>query len=314
MAITTGSEYEKDSVSVLICGGVSWDGLIGLKELPSGRPGTIFSSSFHEATGGTGAGKALNLARLGFRASLHGTVGDDDCGRKLRQAVEAGGVRFLADVDRKGTERHTNLMDAEGRRISIYCAYASFEPAIDQAALEAEIGSSDIVILNITNYCKRLIPAAKKTMASRGGLWVDIHDWDGKNPYHKPFVDAADCLFMSSDMMDDWRPFMEEMIQSGKKLVVCTHGAKGASALSGDGIFLECPIVKDYGYVDSNGAGDAFFSGYLAASVKGLGPRACLRMGTLAGALCVASKELANPKMSWEMLQGEYLKIYGEAP
>lgn len=155
---------------------------------------------------------------------------------------------------------------------------------------------------------------AKDWSPTRAGLWVDIHDWDGENPYHKDFVDAASVLFMSSDQMPAWRAFMEAQVAMGKALVVCTHGAKGASALWADGTFLECPIVEDYGYRDSNGAGDAFFSGFLAAAVHGLGKEACLRMASLAGALCVASERLANPKMDWAFMLSEYRRIWASAP
>lgn len=273
----------------------------------------------------------MNLARLGFKTALHSPVGDDAAGRMIAAELTAGGVEFLSERDPKGTERHTNIMDKEGRRISIYCAYPSFEPAIDQDALEARFASFDIIVLNIINYCRRLIPAAREAMKAkagadrgpgtgpeawrpnRGGLWVDIHDWDGKNEYHRDFVEAASVIFMSSDGMADWRSFMKAQVAEGKELVVCTHGAKGASALWRDGSALDCPIVEGYGYRDSNGAGDAFFSGFMAAAARGLGKEACLRMASLAGALSVASESLAHPAMNWPYMLSEYERTWGEA-
>lgn len=50
--------------SVLVLGGVSFDTIIYLDALPQPVPGTIFTRGFHETVGSTGAGKALNLAKL----------------------------------------------------------------------------------------------------------------------------------------------------------------------------------------------------------------------------------------------------------
>lgn len=50
----------------LVIGGVSFNTMVYLDTFPQPLPQTIFSTGFHETVGSTGAGKALNLRKLGF--------------------------------------------------------------------------------------------------------------------------------------------------------------------------------------------------------------------------------------------------------
>ena len=77
---------------------------------------------------------------------------------------------------------------------------------------------SDYVVLNIMNYCRYLIPIAKKYNKE---IWCDIHDYDGKNEYYNDFIEGADYIFMSSEYGIDYKELMRKFIGMGKKLVVC---------------------------------------------------------------------------------------------
>lgn len=292
---------------VLVVGGVAYNTLIYLEHFPEPRSQTVFSRRYHETVGETGAGKALNLQRLGLQTTLHGMIGDDDYGRRILEAMKQSGITFLHDVDPAGTERHVNLMAETGGRISIYMAYATYEPLFDAARLESLLAVQDYVVLNIINYARHLIPAVR---ASGKDIWCDIHDWDGKNAHHRDFVDAADYLFLSSDSMPDFRAFMQKRIDAGKKLAVCTHGRQGSTALTAEGRWIETPILEDYPRVDTNGAGDGFFAGYLYAHSKGYPPEKCLRIATIVAGLCVTSTELAFPGLTEDLVDEEYRKHY----
>ena len=276
-------------------GGVSWNIVIRLDRFPEPRPHTVFSKGFHETLGSTGAGKALNLSRLGLDVTLYGLIGEDESGTKVREHLATESLRFIYDVDPAGTERHVNLMANDGGRISIYVAYASFEPSLDRPRLERLIGESDVVVLNIINYCRTLIPAIR---AANKPIWCDIHDWDGKNAHHADFVDAADVIFFSTQAMKDPREFMAAQVSAGKELVVGTMGAQGALCHSADGSWIETAAAPVDQLVDTNGAGDAFFSGFLYGHLRGFEIARCMELGTLVAAKCVQSTELAHPELS----------------
>ncbi|MCP4711451.1 MAG: carbohydrate kinase family protein [Planctomycetes bacterium] len=293
---------------VFIAGDVSYNLMIYIDKFPRPETQTLFSQGLHETVGSAGAGKALNLNKLGLEVTFYGLIGDDEYGTKIRNYFERENLAFIYDIDPAGTKRHVNLMDDRGGRISIYITYGSFEPELNPTRLEAIIADSDFVILNIINYCRRLIPLAKK---HRKEIWCDIHDYDGRNPYHREFIEEADYLFMSSNALPDYQAYMEHLIDRGKKLVVCTHGKNGSTALTPDKRRIETPIISDYVRKDTNGAGDSFFSGFLYGHSKGYSTETNLRLGTIVSGLGITSSELAFEQLSESKVEREYEKYYG---
>ncbi len=203
--------------TAFIAGGASWDTIIDLDSFPEPKPETLFARHYYEAVGGPGAGKALNLERLGFNVLLHVVLGQDHWGERIQQRFQRTRIQLLTDIDPQGTERHTNLMSPKGERISIYTHAASPIPGIDPEHLGSAIRHSDYVVLNIMNYCRRLIPQAKSLGKP---IWCDLQDYDGENAYHNDFIAAADYLFMSDDKLSQPKKLMSALIDAGKQLVV----------------------------------------------------------------------------------------------
>ena len=69
--------------------------------------------------------------------------------------------------------------------------------------------------------------------------------------------------------------------------VIVTAGGKGAWAHSSDGTIHRPALPVTV--VDSIGAGDAFVSGYLSATLDNLSPEARLDRATTSGAFCVTA-------------------------
>ena len=292
---------------VLVLGGVSFDTIIHLNRLPEPKPTTIHYSETNETVGSTGAGKAFCLAKLNMDTTLQGLMGLDTYGEKIKCACRERNINYLYEIDPKGTERHTNLMDKQGRRISIYTNSSSFEPNVNYEAMEEYIKCSDYIVLNIINYCRNYIPLIKKYNKE---IWTDLHDYDGKNPYHSDFMEAADYITMSSDCLEDYKTVMKELIGKGKKLVVCTHGKDGVSAIDAEGNWYDLPIINGYKMKDANGAGDNFFSGVLYGHSKGYPILKCLQLGTITAGLCITSPELVYELLTEELLNAEYDKYF----
>lgn len=288
---------------VLVLGGVSYNLMIYLERFPGVGPVTVYAEGYHETVGSTGAGKALNLSRLGVGVTLHALIGDDAAGTRVQEMLAQPGLRFIHDLDPAGTQRHVNLMNPEGERISIFIEPGSLEPEVTWEPIEAVLTESDAVVLNIRNYARHAIPLLEER---RLPIWCDIHDYDGEALFHGDFIEAADVLFLSDERIPDYRAFMARQIEAGKRLVVCTHGRAGATALTADGEWIPVPIVDAYVRRDTNGAGDAFFSGVLYGELQGYEIRHSLALGSIVAGLCVTVPELAHPQLSPELVAEAY--------
>lgn len=276
-----------------VIGGVSWNQIIDLPMLPQGRTQTLFATGAREGIGGTGSGKALNLARLGFDTRLHALIGDDAAGAQAIRELRAAGVDVHATVDPAGTERHVNLMDPHGRRVSLYLNGGTPDPDLRPEELVAFVGAADYVWVNIANYARRLL----RPLRERGTpMWIDLHDWDGQNDYQREFAEAATYLFLSDEALEDAVDFATHLAET-KELVVVTHGKNGATAVVAGHPPIFVP-PHDVEAVDPNGAGDAFCAGVTYGHAHGWAWPRALAAGAAVAAGCVVTPHLADPELT----------------
>jgi sugar/nucleoside kinase (ribokinase family) len=294
-------------MKILVIGGVSYDEIVTMDQLPNGLPTTLFGRSRH-MVGSTGVGKALALTKLGIPCTLQSPIGLDEAGQIVRAYLTKNHVDCVFDSVAE-TERHINLMDAEGKRISIFVATIPSRIDMDKKRMTALIAEADLIVLNIIPYAKSLIGMIK---ASGKPVWTDLHDYEPGNPYYEEFIDIAETVFFSDDRFTDYMPFMEKLITDGKRLVVVTHGKKGATALDQHRRLHYEAIVNDFDAIDTNGAGDSFFAGYLYGYLQGCSIDTSLKYGAIAGGMAVASYELVNQDLSAEALVKIYHKYYEE--
>ncbi|MDO5980255.1 carbohydrate kinase family protein [Flavivirga spongiicola] len=295
--------------NIFVIGGASYNSVITLDDFPEAMPQTIHNCHFNETIGNTGAGKALTLSKLGFPTTFHSLIGNDSFGEKVTSYLQEPNLNFINDIDPKGTERHLNIMNDKGERISIFMNPSSDIPDIDYSKFEKEVANANYMVVNIANYCRYILPVCKQLKKE---IWTDLHDYDGKNKYHQDFIDAAAYLFLSSDNLPDYKSFMETQIANGKELVVCTHGKDGSTAYTKEGKWIEVPIIKDYTLNNSNGAGDAFFSGFLYGYSKGYEIMKCMQFGTITSGLCIESEMITSNKLSKRYIEKEFLEYYAK--
>ncbi|GMA25567.1 hypothetical protein GCM10025864_33260 [Luteimicrobium album] len=278
---------------LLVAGPASWNEIVHLDALPDATPHTVFANASYCTVGGTSAGKALNLAALGRRVLLRTVLGDDDAGRSVRAALDVPGLELAAATASDGrTERHLNLMGAGSERLSVYL-HAPSDVATGDPGWDRTLAALDevrAVVVDLAPHAQPLLAEA----ARRGvPVWADVHDWDGRAPFHRPWVDAAAYLFLSSERLPAYRELMTERVAAGARLVVCTHGAAGATALDGAGRWHEVDAVPVERVVDTNGAGDGFVAGFLDAQLDGADVPEALAAGASRAARVVTSEALA---------------------
>lgn len=292
---------------VFIIGGTTFDHIVHLPQLPQPVPQTIHQAAFHEGTGSTGSGKALNLHKLGVPLEFYSVLGKDAYGAHIEKDLAAAGVPAFYDYDPAGTERHINIMDATGNRISIFITQSSEQVDYSLQPIQAALASADIIVLNIISYCRGL---ASLVTATGKPVWTDLHDYDGQSSYHTDFINAAQYIHLSSDNLADYRSVMQRFINEGKKLVVCTHGKAGATVLTPAGEWIEQPALLQYPMVDANGAGDAFFSGFLFGWMQEKPIKTCMQFGAVCAGLCIGSAQLAAGNLTAGLLEQEWRKQF----
>lgn len=280
----------RTGLRAVVLGGVAWNTMIYLDRFPQASPHTVFPIRTHQTVGSSGAGKALNLAGLGVDVTLWALIGDDENGQRIIDAMEEAGVTLITELDPAGTARHVNLMDRSGERISIFENPGTLNHVIDPTPVDAVLEGADIVSVTILDHCRAFLPSIDRLGCD---TWVDIHDYDGVNEYHREFIEAADYLFLSSVRLEDWRSFAEGRIDAGARAVVVTHGAGGASGIAADHGWCDVPASRVEHFVDTNGAGDAYFAAFAVAWIGQGGLDAAMRAGADNAARAIASPDLA---------------------
>lgn len=272
---------------VVVAGPASWNTIVQVPALPEPRAQTLFAHGHADGLGGTSAGKALTLVRLGVDVTLRTALGDDDLADRITEALDHPRLTLAATRHHGPSERHLNLMAPDGSRLSIYLDLPPDPGPVPDAVRDA-VAHADVVVADLADHARQVIPLAR---AAGVPVWCDLHDDDGVAEFHREFREAADVVVLSGERLTDPRAFLAERVAAGARWAVCTLGARGAVGLGRTEGWAEVPAVPVQ-VLDTNGAGDAFASGLLLGHLEGRGLAEAMRLGAAAGALAVASPGL----------------------
>jgi sugar/nucleoside kinase (ribokinase family) len=235
--------------------------------------------------GHTGTGVALGCHHLGLVTHFVDVIGDDVEGRMVRDRLASEGVRFDHVVHPSGTRRAVNLVDPQGRRMSLYDPRHPYDLVPDAVLWRDAVAASRHVHASIMPWT-----VAALEEATQRGLTTstDLHDWDGSNPHHQPFARAADLVFVSGSRLEGIEDgVVADVLDRGRaRVVIVMDGARGSRVTVREGGSFAVPAVEVPGrsVVDSNGAGDAYVAGFLSAWLAGRGARSAALSGAVAGA------------------------------
>ncbi|WP_327024658.1 carbohydrate kinase family protein [Micromonospora sp. NBC_01739] len=293
---------------LLVLGGLGVDIRVRVPALPLPVVDSLTVEPIDLRIGNTGAGVALAAHALGLRVAVIDTLGADPAGEVVRAALSRTEVQTVLAEAPGGTRRSVNLVDPGGRRMSLYDPRPSEETAPFAMAQVAElIRQSRHVHLSIMNWVRDLLPDLGVLLGEDGRSSTDLHDWDGHNPYHRPFAEVAELVLVSGVALGDRTtalpaalspsapavpvpaggPARTQPVTAGGpavavpgragdsatavagRPVLVTWGADGAD-LQLDGDITRIPAATPPGpVVDTNGAGDAFAAGVIAARLRG---------------------------------------------
>jgi len=285
-------------MSILVLGGASWNTMVYLDHFPEPKAQTIANAKSNAAAGSTGIGKALALKALGHNATLHATIGADDEGQRIRDFCYDRSLDTIFDIDPGGTSRHVNMMNRIGERISIFLFNGSPTPPVDIDNLAPHIAAAEVIFLNITQSSIPMLGLIEKSSAD---IWVDLHDYDGTNPYHDQFIAKAGVVQFSDEQVTDPRALLNRLIQQGARLAICTRGVRGSLALDRGGNLIEV-LANPAQLVDSNGAGDCFCVALWSALKDNASLADAMSFAAAAASLAVESLELVPKTLDFDAI------------
>ncbi|WP_426106003.1 carbohydrate kinase family protein [Massilia sp. TSP1-1-2] len=275
----------KHDYDVLVVGGVGIDTIVRVPALPLPLADSIHVGPVRDYVAHTGNGVALASHALGLRTKLVDFIGADAQAELIHARYRDTGLDFSYIVHPSGTRRSVNLVDPSGRRLSLYDGRHPHELRMDSAFYLPFLRRARHAHFSIMNWARDLYEDARAL-----GVTVssDLHDWDGASDYHRDFALQSDLVFVSTAALGGrHEQVMRAILDQGRaQTVVAMAGDQGSYLLRrGDSAprYMGCAQLGRT-IVDSNGAGDAYVSGFLYGHFNGMGSDACMRLGAVAGA------------------------------
>lgn len=227
------------------------------------------------------SGVAYNLVKalktLDDDVKLVTMTGWDFGGDYIQSEVEKSGVD--AGYIKRTLETTSNsvvLYAPDGKR-QIYCDLKDIQDK--QYNFEETIyNDCDIVAACNINYNRELLSKAK---ASGKIIATDVHVLsDIDDAYNADFMEAANILFLSDENIEgDYKEFLTSIENKyHNDIIVLGMGKNGALMyVKEEDEFFELPAVNVNTVVNTVGAGDALFSGFIHYYAKGFSPIECLK-------------------------------------
>lgn len=257
------------------------------------------SDTFHKYFGGSPSNIAMNVKRLGIRSLVASAVGRDGFGTFLLDRLQAAGIDTCCIQQVEEATSMVVVTKSRGTPLPVFYRKADYRlaylPELEQALEQSKIVHFSCWPLSrmpARETVERVMDEAKERRLLIGFdpnyhpmIWQKGEDGIG---YVKSVIGRADIVKPSED--DAERLFgkdlphrqLEKFISLGARLVIMTLGKDGAIVSDGE-CYAELPSLATE-VVDTTGAGDAFWSGFYTAVVKGRTVREALGFGSAVSA------------------------------
>ena len=263
---------------------------------------------YHRYLGGSPTNVALNASRLGLHAAMVATCGEDGFGDYIFKRFEEANVNIVSL--RKIKEKPTSIIFVSRSK-----ATPDFIPyrEADVQILDKQISTNTLAntrIFHTTCFALSKNPAQstilqKATEAFKLGCKLSIDVNFSENIW--PSREDAICVILSYcklnplvKISDDdmfrlfgktlpYQQIFQFFHDAGVDIVCLTLGAKGVVLSQKNQEPIELPAIKIEKILDTTGAGDAFWSGFLFAYIQQKPMKECLEV-----ALKLAALKLQN--------------------
>jgi len=277
----------------------------------------VEEASYIRKAGGAPANVAIAIARQGYPAKFCGMMGNDDFGRFLLKTLDDNGVEACNRVltDEAITTMAFVTLDEHNDRSFTFARKPGADMFLKREHID-RAGIEDAVAVHAGSCSLSRDPAADATRFAlekahacgklvtfdvnyRNLMWNDDQDAAAKAVFEiLPYVDILKISDEEADMVGGEANLFELQEKYGIAVIIETLGGAGAKYFFG-GKERFIPSIKSE-CVDTCGAGDAFFGGFLATLLKAGVEKTedineslldhAMKHGHISGALCVRKK------------------------
>lgn len=274
---------------MLVVGGAGIDTIVRVPDLRLPVADSVHVPPILDYVAHTGNGVALASHALGLRCKFIDFIGDDAQGAAILQRYQEAKLDFSHLVEPSGTRRSVNLVDPQGRRLSLYDGRHPDDLRMPANFYLPYLGPARHAHFSIMGWVAHLYDDA---LASGTTVSTDLHDWDGVNPHHRVFALRSDLVFLSTAALGERRDeVMRAIVAQGRALaVIAMAGGDGAYLLERGSDTIRHFPCADLGLpvVDTNGAGDSFVAAFLHAWLAKETLDTAMRQGAIGGAFACA--------------------------
>jgi ribokinase len=288
------------SPKVVVVGSLNMDVIIEVERLPA-MGETILGQQVHYLSGGKGANQAVAAARLEAVTTMIGSIGNDDFGKHIQQAMLQYGIPtdtiHIVEEEKTGIASII-LAGGDNNIIVVPGANSSCSPShIDRHV--QKIADADIVLMQLeipmqtVNYTALLAKRYGKLVivnpAPAQPLSSDLmNKIDFLTPNRSELAHLAQMPEVSSELAGDdvLASAIRKLQAQGVDRVIVTLGAEGAAIVRTDGT-LQRISGHQMEVVDTTGAGDCFNAALACAIARGQQLVSALEYAIAASALSV---------------------------
>ncbi|MDF9843641.1 MULTISPECIES: sugar kinase [unclassified Paenibacillus] len=278
-------------------------------------------SGYTRHFGGSPSNIAINVGKLGIRSHVASAVGRDSLGSFLINTLQNAGMDISGIQQVEESTSMVVITKSQATPVPIFYRAADcrleYNRALEQALVQSRIVHFSCWPVSrqpSRNTMERVIAAARKHKLLIGfdpnyhpAIWQQGEDGAA---YVKAMIPQVDIIKPSED--DATRLFgpgtpeeqMARFQALGAKLVILTLGKDGALVSNGQET-LALPTKADR-IEDTTGAGDAFWSGFYTAVVKGYTLREALESGLAVSAYKLKYTGAVVELPALEAIQKEY--------
>ena len=251
------------------------------------------------------------LTKLNDEVTLVSFVGDDFEGEYvLKELKNSNIVCDFVKKELKETPTSIVLYDNEGKR-QIYCDLKDIQDK--SYILNTElITDKDILVLCNINFNRESLSKIKnKIIATDVHVLGDIYD-----EYNKDFMRYSNILFLSDEAINiNYEDFIMSIENEYHNDIIVLGMGKNGSLMyvKEEDKFYHVPAVDVGQIVNTVGAGDALFAGFVHYYAKGLTPLEALKRATLVAShkICYNGGAVGHPT---EEKVEELYRLYKKTP